>query len=277
MRLLLTGATGFLGSHILDNLIEKDFNVSVIIRPDSKKILRNISDLEQIITTNDLFSESQKFFRDSLQNIDIVIHAAWYVEHGKYLQSTKNLDCFSGTVSFAKVAANLDIEKFIGIGTCFEYKQSNEPLGIDSELRPESVYASAKADTYLMLDSIFREKEIDFAWCRLFYLYGDREDPNRLIPYIRNQLSNGKIASLTSGSQIRDFLNIKDAAEAIVEVAIGDNQGPVNICSGIPLSVKDLAIEIAKEYDNGEKLLKFGDRDLNYTDPPFVVGIPNYR
>lgn len=277
MRLLLTGATGFLGGHILDTLVEKDLNVSVIIRPDSKKILRNISDLEQIITTNDLFSESQKFFRDSLQNIDIVIHAAWYVEHGKYLQSMKNLDCFSGTVSLAKAAANQDIEKFIGIGTCFEYKQSNEPLGIDSELRPESVYATAKVDTYLMLDSIFREKEIDFSWCRLFYLYGNREDPNRLIPYIRNQLSNGKVASLSSGSQIRDFFNIKDAAEAIVKVAIGGNQGPVNICSGIPLSVKDLALEIAKEYDNGEKLLRFGDRELNYTDPPFVVGIPNYR
>ena len=78
------------------------------------------------------------------------------------------------------------------------------------------------------------QQGIEFAWCRLFYLYGEGEDERRLVPYLRAKLRAGEPAELTSGEQIRDYLDVRDAGRMIVEAALGTVQGPVNICSGMP-------------------------------------------
>jgi dTDP-6-deoxy-L-talose 4-dehydrogenase (NAD+) len=106
----------------------------------------------------------------------------------------------------------------------------------------------------------------------LFYLYGDGENPKRLVPYIRSKLQAGEIAELTSGTQIRDYLNVSEAGEMIVQAAFDATVGPINICSGVPITVRELAEKIADEY-GGRELLKFGARADNLIDPPCVVGL----
>jgi dTDP-6-deoxy-L-talose 4-dehydrogenase (NAD+) len=113
--------------------------------------------------------------------------------------------------------------------------------------------------------------EVEFVWCRLFYLYGEGEAENRLVPYLRHCLSNGHPAELTRGDQIRDFMDVSDAGRMIVDTALGSAQGPVNICSGIPVTVRQLAERIADEYGRRD-LLHFGVRPDNHVDPPCVVG-----
>ena len=89
-------------------------------------------------------------------------------------------------------------------------------------------------------------------------------------------MDKGEPAELTSGEQIRDFLDVADAGRIISDVALSDQTGPVNICSGAPIKVRELAEQIADQYDRRD-LLIFGARPDNPVDPLSVVGVPNYR
>ena len=116
---------------------------------------------------------------------------------------------------------------------------------------------------------------IKFIWCRLFYLYGEGEHPNRLVPYLLNQIKLNKQVNLTKGLQIRDYLDVKVAASNIVDKIFlieEKNITEYNICSGIPISIKDFVISIAEKY-NALNLLNFGSREENVIDPAVIVGI----
>jgi len=145
-------------------------------------------------------------------------------------------------------------------------------LSVDTPLKPITPYAAAKAATYTMLSQWLPRKGVEFAWCRLFYLFGEDEDSRRLVPYIRSQLESNHAVELTSGNQIRDFMDVAEAGKMISEVALGSAQGAVNVCSGVPITVRQLAEKIADEYGKRE-LLRFGARPDNLVDPPCVVGI----
>ncbi len=145
-------------------------------------------------------------------------------------------------------------------------------MSIETALRPSTPYAEAKAAAFTQLSRSLPQHGIEFAWCRLFYLYGEGEDARRLVPYLRGKLSAGEPAELTSGEQIRDYLDVRDAGRMIVDAALGAVQGPVNICSGIPTTIRQFAERIADEYGRRD-LLRFGARPNNVVDPPCVVGV----
>jgi nucleoside-diphosphate-sugar epimerase len=271
-RVLITGATGFVGRQVLIYLAKKNVQITVVARDVKPSVFHDLSAVKTIITTPDLFSETCDWWANVMQGIDTVVHIAWYAEPGNYLQSSKNLDCLQGTLSMAKGAVQAGVRRFIGIGTCFEYDLSHGMLSVHTPLRPATPYAGAKAATYLALSHWPNDKAFEFAWCRLFYLYGDGEDARRLVPYLRAKLSAGEPAELSRGNQIRDFIDVKEAGLMIAEVALSDVLGPVNICSGIPISVKQLAENIADEYGRRD-LLRFGTRPDNLIDPPCIVGI----
>ena len=106
-----------------------------------------------------------------------------------------------------------------------------------------------------------------FAWCRLFYLYGEGEDARRLVTYIRSQLAIGKTVELTSSRQIRDYLNVEDAGRMIADVALGKAEGALNICSGTPITVADMALSIADEFGRRD-LIKLGAKQESHPDDP---------
>jgi nucleoside-diphosphate-sugar epimerase len=269
---LLTGSTGFVGRQILVALQKRGHQVSLVIRDDSQSRIINMKGVERIVHTLNIFSESSSWWEEVCTGVDIVIHCAWYAEPGQYLQSDKNLECLVGTINLAKGAANAGVKRFVGIGTCFEYEMSRRPLSVYDSLMPLTPYAAAKAATYLVLSQYFQQRSLGFAWCRLFYLFGEGEDPRRFVPYLHKQLSSGRVAELTSGDQVRDFINVADAAEKIVEAAFSSMDGAINVCSGEPISVRQFAEKIADKY-NAHYLLNFGARPDNLFDPPYVVGV----
>ena len=269
---LLTGATGFVGRQIRRALAEHNVDVRVVVREKSKTQLEHAEQVESVVVTQDLFAENAHWWAQTCRGVDTVIHAAWYTEPGLYLQSVKNLDCLIGTLELAKGAAQAGIRRFVGIGTCFEYDLTFGHLSIDTPLKPLTPYAGAKASAFLMLAQFLPHQNIEFAWCRLFYLFGEGEDQRRFVPYLRSRLSAGEAAELTTGDQIRDFLNVREAGALITECVLSSLQGPINVCSGQGIQIRELAERIADEYGRRD-LLKFGARPSNLVDPSCVVGV----
>ena len=269
---LLTGATGFVGQSLLNELGSRGHSVRAVVRPGREHLVEGHPAVASIIVTPSLFHEDESWWQSAAAGVDTVIHAAWYAEPGKYPHAAENLDCLSGTIAMARGCLTAGVRRFAGIGTCFEYDLSYGDLSIETPLKPGVLYAAAKASTYLCLSNWLPKAGMEFLWCRLFYLYGPGEDERRLVPYLRSRLAAGETADLSSGLQVRDFLDVRDAAVQIADAAFGTVTGPVNICSGVPITVRDLALGIAAEYGRPD-LLNFGARPDNPVDPPRVVGI----
>ncbi len=273
--ILVTGATGFVGRQVVRALAEKGAKLRAVVRPCRiGSLSAEGGAITEVVTTDDLFSENDERLREICEGIDTIVHLAWYAEPGKYLQSGRNMDCLAGTLALARAAVATGVRRFVGTGTCFEYDVDACVLSVDTPLKPATPYAAAKAAAYLALSRWLPVQGVEFAWCRLFYLYGEGEDERRLVAYIRSRLSRGEVAELTSGNQIRDFLDVREAGRRIAGVALGERQGAVNICSGVPVTVRQLAERIADEYGRRD-LLAFGARPENVMDPPCVVGKRN--
>ena len=273
-RILLTGATGFLGAQVLKALNNKDVSIKVITRGSWDNFFSKHKKISEIVHTKNFFTENSEWYRNICKDVDIIIHVAWYAEPGKYLESDLNLECLSGTLNFAQAAAELGVKKFVGIGTCFEYDlTSTNLLDTHSPLNPQFLYSTAKATTFLTLSKYFKNKNIDFLWNRVFYLFGEGEDDRRLVAVLQKKLSQGETVDLTSGDQIRDFLDVEIAGLLIVNSSLGRNVGPFNVCSGEAQSIRELAEKIADKYGRRD-LLNFGARPDNLSDAQFVVGVP---
>ena len=272
--ILLTGATGFVGRQVLRELNQRNCRVRLVVR-DGKQVPPSAA-IEKIIATPDLWSESAAWWSDVCRGVDTVIHVAWYAEPGRYLHSPINRECLEGTLRLGQGAIDTKVRRLVGIGTCFEYDLGAGLLSIETPLRPSTPYAAAKVAAFQALSQSLPQHGVEFAWCRLFYLYGEGENERRLVPHLRAKLKAGEPAELSSGEQIRDYLDVRDAARMIVEAALGTVQGPVNICSGIPVTIRQIAEGIADEYGRRD-LLRFGARPDNPADPPSVIGVRGAR
>ena len=274
--ILLTGATGFVGTQIIKSLQNYNVNIIPVVRNGKESLFKDCLKIKKIISSRNIFKESEVWWKNKCKDVDVVIHAAWYVEPGKYLYSSRNLDCLIGSLNLVRGAINANISKFVGIGTCFEYDLTYKRLSVKTPLKPISLYAASKVSLFTILSQLLTKSSIKFNWCRLFYLYGEGEDKRRFIPYLHSQLSKNNEVDLTTGEQIRDYLNVSEAGKIISKVALGNYKGAINICSGKPVSIKQLAEKIADIY-SGRDLLNFGARKKNLLDPPIILGVPNIK
>jgi nucleoside-diphosphate-sugar epimerase len=275
-KILITGASGFVGSQVIKNLLANNKEVYAIVRKEKKNLLKKKYSNLNLIITNDLFAESSEWWIKICKGVHTIIHLAWYLEPGKYLNSPKNINCLKGSLNMAQGVIKAGVKRFIGIGTCFEYDLSLGKLSINTMLKPSTIYSATKISLYTTLSKLFADNSIEFAWCRLFYLYGEGEDSRRFVPYLHTQLSAGRLVKLSSGKQIRDFMNVSEVGRIIYNIALGNKQGPINICSGKPITIREMAQKIADKY-NKRNLLKFGARPDNLIDPPRIVGVPNFK
>ena len=194
---LLTGATGFVGRQVLRALIENGVRVRVVVRDGKQGQCAVGAGIDAVITTPDLFAENADWWAEVCKGVDTVVHSAWYAEPGKYLESPQNFDCLIGTLQLAKGAEQARVRRFVGIGTCIEYDLTSGLLSVDTPLRPLTPYAEAKVAAFTTLSQWFHRQRVEFAWCRLFYLFGEGEDARRLVPYLHAKLAAGQAAELT--------------------------------------------------------------------------------
>jgi dTDP-6-deoxy-L-talose 4-dehydrogenase (NAD+) len=274
-KVLITGCTGFVGQQVLRYLSKSKIDLLMVVRDENLIPKINFSGPIRVVISKDLFHENNKFWDDVLTGIDTVIHLAWYTEPGKYLSSFNNLSCFSGTLAIANSAVRVGVRKFIGIGTCFEYDLSYRTLSAETPLLPTTLYSACKIATFNALKNLFLDFHIEFSWCRLFYLHGENENVNRLIGYVRSKLKNGDDVMLSEGDQVRDYLDVETVGRLISEISLGTKSGVINICSGVPITVRELVEHVASQYSTGSKLL-FGAIDKKPFDPDYIVGVPNF-
>lgn len=269
-RILITGATGFVGLPVAQQLAAIGHDITCVIRAGSEARLEGVQ--ARIVTCDDLFAQSADWWAQQMVDIDTVVHLAWYAEPGKYLTSVRNLDCLTGTLAMAKGATEAGVRRFVGAGTCFEYDLSVGHLSVDTPLAPETPYAAAKVAAFTMLTAWCATADIEFLWARLFYLYGAREDARRLVPKLHDKLARGVPVDLTRGTALRDYIDVQDAAALLVHDITGTRTGPTNICSGQGVTIRALAEGIADQYGRRD-LLNFGAYPENPTDPPVIVGV----
>lgn len=273
-KILLTGASGFVGRQVARALIEAGHGLAVTMRPGGLERSGVGADEADVIETSDLFSESEDWWSSHMTGVDAVIHAAWYVEPGKYLDSPRNVDCVAGSLRLADAARRAGVGQFIGIGTCFEYRLPNAHITADAALGPVTLYAAAKLALYHMLERRFAESATQLTWARLFYLFGVGEHPARLFPMLHRKLAGGETVELSSGDKVRDFLDVAEAGSMIARAVESEQTGVVNICSGKAVTIREIAEEIADLHGRRD-LLRFGTASVHPRDPFAVVGVPN--
>jgi nucleoside-diphosphate-sugar epimerase len=269
MRVLLTGATGFIGSHLARHLVRNGCEVHALVRESSDfSRIRDLIPCLRLVHC-DLNSRDQVKALIPEIGADVCIHAAWYVVHGKYLHAAENSEMLGASLNLATMLAESGCRRFVGLGTCFEYDTEAGYLCEDSPLQPRSLYAATKMALQVALGNLAARSSMSVAWARLFYLYGSFEDPRRLVPSVIRPLLQNQRALTTPGEQVKDFLHIEDCAAAIWAIAQSSITGPVNIGSGQPVAVRDLVFKIAKLVDRPE-LAGIGALPCNPSDPMFV-------
>jgi nucleoside-diphosphate-sugar epimerase len=173
------------------------------------------------------------------------------------------------SIRLATRLSALGCERLIGTGTCFEYDTDAGTLSEASPTKPRNLYAAAKLAFSLLLPHIAAAGGMRCTWARLFYQYGPMEDPARLIPSIVRALLEGRPAPITGGKQVRDYLHVADVASALHTIATSQVEGIINLGSGEPVTVAEIATRIGAALDRPE-LVALGARPYDPGDPMFI-------
>jgi nucleoside-diphosphate-sugar epimerase len=266
VKVLLTGATGFIGARVAHALAKSGAEVLAVVLPgDAHRLpaLPGVSFVEGDLVRPGGMDAAVR------AGADTCIHAAWYTEPGKYLSSPVNVDLAHASTHFAAALAKAGCRRFVGVGTCFEYDTDAGYLSETTPLAPRHLYSAAKAAAFTMIRQIVAGTPMSFAWARVFYLHGPDEHPSRLVPAVTDALLRGDEARVTPGGQVRDFLHVDDVASALGTVARSDVVGPVNVGSGDPVTVAAIVEKIGAILERSD-LIKLGAREYSPGDPMFV-------
>ena len=269
MKVLLTGITGFIGSHVARQLVETDDELYGLVRQGSNPWrIENIQASLKLVQA-DLADEGA--LKELMLHLkpDVVLHLAWFAEPGVYINSMQNLDVLAASLRLAALAASSGCKYFMGVGTCFEYDLGYGYLSESTPVKPQSLYAGSKLAFKTVLDQIGRTSGMETAWVRLFYQYGAYEDKRRVVPAVITSLLNHQTQKLTSGEQVRDYLHVEDVASAITALLHKRVTGEVNIGSGNPVTIHDLTMKIGTLLGRTD-LIEYGAILQNPNDPRFV-------
>lgn len=246
-KVLVTGATGFIGNHVIEALCKH--RVEIIATSTNEEKAKQQSwfnnvmyipfDFTQFNSATNYFS----FFNQP----DVLIHLAW-----EGLPNYKS--SFHTEINLPQHKALL--ENLVGnglknisiTGTCFEYGMQQGCLSEAMPAKPENAYAIAKDELRKYIEQLNKDFSFSFKWIRLFYMYGNGQNPNSLLPKLDKALENNDaIFNMSGGEQTRDYLPVEQVAEYIVKIAFQKRVGGIiNCCSGKPVTVKEFVLDYLK-------------------------------
>jgi len=148
------------------------------------------------------------------------------------------------------------ISKLVVSGTCYEYGLQNGMLSEQDSTDPVNCYAVGKDSLRRMTQSLYQSNNVELAWLRLFFPYGEGQSPRSLLPSLDHAIdSNMEYFDTSQGDQIRDFIPVDEVANAFLKVADSElGQGIINVGSGKPVSVRDFLEQHIKRRNSGIRL-----------------------
>ena len=265
-KVLLTGATGFIGRNCLAGLVKSGYDVYAVA-PDPIKEAGPKIKWHSVDLLND--KQTEKLVADV--GATHLLHFAWYAEPKKYWNSDENYKWVEASKVLLKGFHSNGGQRAVMAGTCAEYDwQYGRCFENTTPLLPATVYGKCKHSLQTTLASFSDETGLSSAWGRIFFLYGPNEHPERLVSSVITSLLQDKNVSCSHGNQIRDFLHVEDVASAFVALLESDVRGPVNIASGRPLALRDVICKIGKKLGRPE-LIRLGDIPSSKDEPPLLV------
>lgn len=254
---LVTGAAGFIGTQIVKELCSQGYTVYALIEKNDKRGRNKLGCISNRIEIINKLKEGNDY-----SPFDIIYHTATVGIRPDFdnidLICDVNIKMSCDLVDFAK---NNNSGLLVNFGSCFEYGDHGDVLLTeDMECKPESLYAISKVASTSLVTAYAKQKGVNLITVRPFGVFGEGEGPARLAPSIIKSLRNGQKIDTTAGQQIRDFVNVKDVAKAIVELSEANYQPYeiYNICSDNPVKVRDFIEEIVSVCGFDKKLVNFG-------------------
>lgn len=246
MKFLVTGATGFVGRHLVAALLARGCEV--------RAVARNAETAQGMPWINDVEFVSADIHAAELDvvaladGVDALAHLAWpgLPNYRALFHFEHNL---MADYRFIKSVVEAGVKQVLVTGTCFEYGMQSGPLSEQTEAQPANPYGLAKHTLHLFLQNLQQAQPFALQWARLFYLHGEGQNPNSLLAALDRAIDAGDASfNMSAGEQLRDFLPIEIAAGYLAAIAQQrDFNGVINCASGQPVSVRALVEQRLRE------------------------------
>lgn len=259
MRILLSGAGGFIGSKLLSLLLLEGHEIACLVRPESKDWYKKFKDVNLVHYTADSSGPSERTFAEVLEfGAEALINLSWSGVQNSNRNEISQLANLKYVADILALAGYSQVRHFIGVGSQAEYGLLSGRVSEDAELNPTTAYGATKLAASLVSQKLCSQLEMSYSWVRIFSTYGPGDNPQWMIPAVALDLLNGKRPSLTEGTQTWDYLYVDDAAEALARIAMSPGGlGPVNLGSGIGVPVREVVEEIRRQI-NPEAQINYG-------------------
>lgn len=237
MRIAITGASGFIGRHVIKVLVENGHDPVIVLRPSSV-VPPGMESLTCV--RHDIGSEPSEVFQ-KIGSPELLIHLAW-----GGLPNYRSLHHLATELPtqfrFLRAMVEAGLPKLVVTGTCFEYGMRHGPLDEETAAQPDNPYGYAKFALFKMLSMLARETPFDLTWARLFYLFGEGQAESSLYRQLHLAAAAGDAKfPMSGGEQLRDFLSIERFREDFINLSLtSGGHGVVNLCSGKAISVRNL-------------------------------------
>lgn len=238
MKVLITGATGFIGNHVINEFLKYDFDIIATSRNIDKA--KKMSWFDKVAYIQCDLNSSNTDFYELFKKPNLLIHLAWegLPNYNELFHIEKNL---YSNYYFIKNMIENGLKKISVIGTCLEYGLKNGCINENTETSPVTSYGLAKDSLRKFVEELKKHYDFNYNWIRLFYIYGS-EQKNSIFSQLNTALRNNEnVFNMSGGEQLRDYLPVEKVGEYIVKISIQDKiNGIFNCCSGQPISIRKL-------------------------------------
>lgn len=254
MRVFLTGASGGVGSAVLEKLLEQNFTVACLVRNSDIKLNSRVVKIEgDLMEIPSISTHLQEFKPDT------IIHLAWIGVDQKDKASANQIYNLQAATDLLKLGKQVGVKNFIGMGSESEYGVHGRKIDETAKTLPNSKYAIAKLATGLLCQKLCQDLDIKFVWLRLFSSYGPRDRAGSLMSLLIKNLMDNKPMSLSKCEQIWDYVYVYDIADLICLIAKDvKGTGIFNLGGGEARPLKEIVLKISEMLESNSEL-KFGE------------------